>query len=79
MLTSDFTFSGGEELAYDLQQAGRATVVGETTRGGAHPTDWHELTEDLHLTIPEARSINPRSGANWEAVGVVPDIPVPAE
>ncbi|QUQ66814.1 S41 family peptidase [Kutzneria sp. CA-103260] len=78
VLTSDFTFSGGEELAYDLQQTGRATIVGETTRGGAHPTDWHELAEDLHVTIPEARSINPRSGANWEAVGVVPDIAVPA-
>ncbi|MGI8691709.1 MAG: S41 family peptidase [Geodermatophilaceae bacterium] len=37
VLTSGATFSGGEALAYDLQQLGRATVVGERTRGGAHP------------------------------------------
>src|SRR5882757_4457898 len=37
VLTSATTFSGGEELAYDLQQLGRATLIGERTRGGAHP------------------------------------------
>jgi len=79
VLTSSFTFSGGEELAYDLQQAGRAVIVGETTRGGAHPTGWHEIAEHLYVTVPEARSINPRSGTNWEAVGVAPDLAVPAD
>ncbi|GAA3431039.1 S41 family peptidase [Kutzneria kofuensis] len=78
VLTSSFTFSGGEELAYDLQQTGWAVIVGETTRGGAHPTDWHEIAEHLYLTVPEARAINPKSGTNWEAVGVAPDIDVPA-
>ena len=37
VLTSSTTFSGGEELAYDLQALGRGVVVGEVTRGGAHP------------------------------------------
>ncbi|GAA1459160.1 S41 family peptidase [Nocardiopsis exhalans] len=37
VLTSATTFSGAEELAYDLQRHGRATVVGERTGGGAHP------------------------------------------
>jgi hypothetical protein len=36
VLTSAATFSGGEQLSYDLQQLGRATVIGERTRGGAH-------------------------------------------
>ncbi|HEY0500717.1 MAG TPA: S41 family peptidase [Kutzneria sp.] len=79
VLTSSFTFSGGEELAYDLQQTGRATIVGETTRGGAHPADRHEIDRHLYLTVPEARAINPKSGTNWEAVGVVPDIALPAD
>src|SRR5262245_35572751 len=35
VLTSARTFSGGEHLSYDLQQLGRATVIGERTRGGA--------------------------------------------
>ena len=78
VLTSATTFSGGEELAYNLQQTGRGTIIGETTRGGAHPTDWHEIAEHLYATVPVARSINPESGTNWEAVGVAPDIEVPA-
>jgi C-terminal processing protease CtpA/Prc len=78
VLTSSTTFSGGEELAYDLQATGRATIVGETTRGGAHPTNRHRLAEDLYLTVPDARAINPRTGANWEGVGVTPDVEAPA-
>jgi hypothetical protein len=37
VLTSSHTFSALEELAYDLQAMGRATVVGERTRGAATP------------------------------------------
>ena len=36
VLTSAATFSGGEQLSYDLQQLGRATIIGERTRGGAN-------------------------------------------
>jgi peptidase S41-like protein len=43
VLTSSTTFSGGEELTYDLQQLGRATVVGERTGGGAHPREGFKL------------------------------------
>lgn len=78
VLTSSTTFSGGEELAYDLQQLGRATVVGETTRGGANPGGRHPVGEHLFATIPEGRAVNPVSGLNWEGVGVVPDIEMPA-
>lgn len=79
VLTSAATFSGGEELAYDLQQLGRATLVGETTGGGAHPRVGFRLHPHLELTVPTGRAINPISGTNWEGVGVVPDVAVPAE
>jgi C-terminal processing protease CtpA/Prc len=79
VLTSSATFSGAEELAYDLQQLGRATIIGETTRGGAHPASWHRITDALVLTVPDARAINPITGTNWEGVGVTPDIQVPAQ
>jgi hypothetical protein len=79
VLTSARTFSGGEELAYDLQALGRATVVGETTGGGAHPRDGFDLTPHLQLHVPAARSVNAVTGTNWEGVGVVPDLPCPAE
>ena len=37
VLTSHGTFSGAEEFTYDLKNLKRATIVGETTGGGAHP------------------------------------------
>jgi C-terminal processing protease CtpA/Prc len=78
VLTSASTFSGGEELAYNLQALGRATVVGEVTRGGAHPSVVVSLTEHVELRLPVARAVNPVTGGNWEGVGVQPDILTPA-
>ncbi len=78
VLTSGTTFSGGEELTYDLQQMGRATVVGERTRGGAHPVERFRIRRHLQATIPVARSRSPVSGGNWEGTGVLPDVAVPA-
>ena len=78
VLTSGTTFSGGEELAYDLQQLGRATVVGERTRGGAHPVQGFRIRPHLQATIPIARSASPVTGGNWEGTGVQPDVPVAA-
>ena len=79
VLTSSQTFSGCEELAYDLQALGRATIIGETTGGGAHPCEVIALDEHFEVTIPVARSRNAVTGANWEQVGVVPDLACPAE
>jgi len=78
VLTSCDTFSGGEEFAYNLQQQKRATLIGETTRGGAHPTQPFPLTPTLEITVPIARSVNPVTGTNWEGTGVEPDIAVTA-
>lgn len=79
VLTSAFTFSAGEEFAYNLKAQGRAVLIGETTRGGAHPTDVFPLTDNLEITVPIARSVNPITGTNWEGAGVEPDVAVPAD
>ncbi|WP_395298145.1 S41 family peptidase [Kitasatospora hibisci] len=79
VLTSGSTFSAAEELAYDLQQLGRAEVVGEATRGGAHPRDGWTVHPHLELSVPVARAVNPVSGTNWEGTGVRPDVPCDAE
>lgn len=79
VLTGATTFSGGEDVAYTLQAHGRAEVIGEVTRGGAHPTAHHPVTEHITVTVPTARTINPVTGTNWEGVGVRPDRTVPAE
>ncbi|GAA0898126.1 S41 family peptidase [Virgisporangium ochraceum] len=79
VLTSRRTFSGGEELAFDLQRTGRATVVGERTGGGAHPRGGHRMHPHLELTIPTGRALDPETGGNWEGTGVHPDVETPAD
>lgn len=74
VLTSASTFSGGEQLSYDLQQLGRARVIGERTRGGAHAREGFPVHPHLEATISVAESVNPVTGGNWEGTGVTPDI-----
>ncbi|GAA4068120.1 S41 family peptidase [Nonomuraea soli] len=78
VLTSSKTFSGGEATAYDLKHSGRATLVGETTRGGANPRDAFRVGDHLEATIPVGASVNPVTGGNWEGTGVEPHIATPA-
>ncbi|MFJ3666835.1 S41 family peptidase [Streptomyces sp. NPDC090106] len=73
VLTGGATFSAAEELAYDLQQLGRAVVVGERTLGGAHPREGWTVHPHLEASIPTGRAVNPVSGTNWEGTGVQPD------
>ena len=76
LLTSRRTFSGAEEFAYDLQVLKRAMVVGERTRGGAHPGREYPLSDSIDVFIPSGRAINPITGGNWEGRGVQPDVEV---
>lgn len=93
ILTDNRTFSAGEELAYDLQQQKRATIIGGPTTGGAHPyktkpliAEGPESKGDINsqftIDIPNATSTNPISKTNWEDgsdKGVQPDIRIPAK
>jgi len=80
LLTSRATASGAEAFAYNLKNYGRATIVGETTAGAAHWTDYHEFPGlNVLVDIPVARPIHPLTGTSWEGTGVTPDIEVPAD
>lgn len=79
ILTSEETFSAGEDFAYTLQSLKRARIVGATTRGGAHPGDFHTLEAHFKVFIPSGRPINPVTGTNWEGTGVIPDVKTPRE
>ena len=79
VLTSRYTFSAAEEFTYNLKNLKRATIVGETTGGGAHPVDSFIFDNTLMAIVPTARAINPISGTNWEGTGVTPDIQVSAD
>ncbi|MGV8039269.1 MAG: S41 family peptidase [Thermoanaerobaculaceae bacterium] len=70
VLTSNGTFSAAEDFAYGLQTRKRATIVGETTRGGAHPVTFRFFKElGVEMMIPNAESISPITGGNWEGTG----------
>jgi hypothetical protein len=79
VLTSHYTFSGAEEFTYNLKTRKRATIIGETTGGGANPGGVHPITERFGMFIPTGRAINPVTGINWEGTGVEPDIKVEAD
>lgn len=79
LLTSSDTFSGCEDLAYALKNNRRATLVGETTGGGAHAGDPHRLSAHFMMFVPSGRPINPVTHTDWEGVGVAPDVPASAD
>jgi C-terminal processing protease CtpA/Prc len=79
ILTSRRTFSAPEALAYDTQAIKRATIVGETTHGGANPTTIFRITDHFSASIPFASSISAVTKKDSGADGVKPDVAVPAD
>ena len=72
------TGSAAESFAYTLQQAGRATIVGETSGGAANPGEPVPTPDGLVVFVPTGSPFNPFSGGNWEGTGVQPDVRVPS-
>jgi C-terminal processing protease CtpA/Prc len=78
VLTSAATISGGEGMSYQLQQSGRATIVGEVTAGAANFHYPCRISAHLLAAVPSGYPVDPMSGGNWEGTGVQPDIEVAA-
>ena len=78
ILTSHETYSAAEAFAYTMKHAGRATIIGETTGGGAHLIDMIRVNDQLDMRVPVARAYNHVTKTNWERVGVIPHIMVNA-
>ena len=78
VLTSHETFSGGEEFTFDLKTQKRATIVGESTGGGAHPVEGMSAGDHFTIGVPFGRPINPVTKGDWEGKGVEPDVKVAA-
>lgn len=77
ILTSDRTFSAGEHFVYNLKTFQRATIVGETTGGGAHTVAYQIINDRFLLKVPNGRPINQVTKSNWEGTGIKPDIETP--
>lgn len=74
VLTSNHTFSGAEEFTYNLKNLKRATIIGETTGGGANPGGSMRVSDNFVMFVPTGKAINPITKTNWEGTGVTPDI-----
>jgi hypothetical protein len=74
VITSSKTFSGAEEFSYNMQTQKRATLVGQTSGGGANPGGTMGINDNLSVFIPGGMAINPITKTNWEGVGVIPEI-----
>lgn len=80
LLTSPRTSSGGEAVAFLLQERHRAEVIGEGTWGGANQVPPpRPVTQTFEALIPNGHTASALTGKNWEGVGVIPDIPVRAD
>jgi len=79
VLTSSRTASAAEHFALSLQRTGRATLIGETTRGAGHYGSLVEVGSGYAAFVPVGRTFDPDTGRGWEAVGVTPDVALPAD
>lgn len=76
VLTSGATASAGEDFAFVLKNMKRATIVGGTTAGAGHNNANLDLGEGFNASVSFTRVVDPKTGAEWERVGVAPDVPV---
>ncbi|RIV21611.1 hypothetical protein DYU11_19635 [Fibrisoma montanum] len=79
ILTSKKTFSAAESFTYCMKNLKRATIIGETTAGGAHLTGAVIATNNFFVRIPQGKPTSPITKTNWEGVGIIPDIQVDSE
>ena len=77
ILTAYRTFSAGEHFVYNLKNYQRATIVGQTTGGGAHTVAYRIINDRFLLKVPNGRPISPVTKSNWEGTGIKPDIETP--
>jgi hypothetical protein len=76
ILTSHKTFSCAEGFTFALKSLGRATVVGETTGGGAHPVSNARIDSHFGILVPTGRVTTPHAKGDWEGTGIEPDVKV---
>ena len=77
ILTDGGTASAGEDFTFVLRNLGRATTVGDRTAGAGHNNDRVDAGHGFGVSISYTRVADPRTGAEWERVGIRPDVPAP--
>ena len=76
ILISSKTFSAAESFAFGMQTAGRAELVGETSGGGGYINDFFPLAHGFGASVSVGRTYDPRTGRDWQAIGVIPEVQI---
>ena len=79
ILTSRGTASAGEDFTFVLHNLHRATLVGERTAGAGHNNAFLAAGHGFVLSLSYTRVMDPKTGTEWERVGVEPDVVVAPE
>ncbi|HET7463697.1 MAG TPA: S41 family peptidase [Longimicrobium sp.] len=78
VLVDSMTVSAGEDAAFVLHNLGRATLIGETTRGGGRNNQFFSAGNGFMVSISIAKVWDPCTGKEWERTGIAPDVRVPS-
>ena len=79
VLISQATGSAAEEFSFVLKNRRRATLVGRRTAGAGHMVAQIPIGHGFTVSVSITRVSDPETGAEWEQVGVQPDIAVAPE
>ncbi|MBI1795699.1 MAG: serine hydrolase [Candidatus Eisenbacteria bacterium] len=79
VLTSRGTGSAAEAFSFVLKNLARATLVGERTAGASHMVQGFPLVDGFVAGVSITRVSDPRTGREWEGIGVQPDMTVEPE
>jgi C-terminal processing protease CtpA/Prc len=76
VLTSGYTASAGEDFAFVLKNLGRAQVIGQPTAGAGHNNAFLDAGHGFSVSVSFTRVSDPKTGAEWERIGVQPNVVV---
>ncbi|MEJ7812265.1 MAG: S41 family peptidase [Gemmatimonadaceae bacterium] len=79
ILTGPGTASGAEDFSFIFKQLKRGTLVGERTAGAGRMNNIVPVGNGFSASVSTGRTFDPRTGAEWERVGIAPDIAVPVD
>jgi hypothetical protein len=73
------TVSGAEDLAFIFRSTRRGTLVGERSAGAGRPNRLYPVDEGFMVSVSGGRTFDPRTGKEWERIGIEPDISAPGD
>jgi hypothetical protein len=74
VLVGKGTASGTEDFAFIMKQSGRGTLVGGRTAGAGRLTRMYPVGNGFVASVSGGRTYDPRTGKEWERVGIEPDV-----